>query len=67
MGEKIQEIIWPEKGIQILGIYFSFDVDEAQKGNFDSRYAEMKNTLSKWKRRGLTLIGKIPILKTYII
>ena len=67
IGEKFQEIIWPEKGIKILGIYFSYDEDEAQRRNFDSRYAEMNNTLSKWKKRGLTLIGKIKILKTYVM
>ena len=50
-----------------MGIYFSYDEDEAQRRNFDSRYAEMNNTLSKWKKRGLTLIGKIQNLKTYVM
>ena len=47
IGEKFQEIIWPEKGFKMLGIYFSYHEDKAQRRNFDSRYAEMNNTLSK--------------------
>ena len=67
LGEKERGVTWPEKGIKDLGIYFSYDLEEVKIKNFDARLIEMKNTLAKWKNRGLTLIGKIQILKTFIM
>ena len=67
LGQKERGVTWPEKGIKVLGIYFSYDLEEVKRNNFDARLIEMKNTLAKWKNRGLTLIGKIQILKTCIM
>ena len=67
LGEKDSAILWPEKGIKVLGIFFSYDVEEAKKRNFESRINEMRMVLDKWKNRGLTLIGKTQILKTFIM
>ena len=67
LGEKERGVTCPEKGIKVLGIYFSYDLEEVKRKNFDLRLIKMKNTLAKWKNRGLTLIGKIQILKTFIM
>ena len=66
-GEKDSAYTWPEKGIPVLGIYFSNDFEEARKINFETRIKEMRNILAKCKNRGLTLIGKTQILKTFIM
>ena len=67
LGEKERGITWPEKGIKVLGIHFSYDLEEIKRKNFDVRLIEMRNTLANWKNRGLTLIGKIQILKTFVM
>ena len=67
MGEQIAGITWPETGIKVLGIFFSHDEAEMSRQNFDKRIIEMKSILSKWKKRGLSLIGKTQILKTFIM
>ena len=53
------------KSIKILGTVFDYHKPSQDKANFDS--ISIKKTLSMWKWRGLTLIGKIQIVKTFII
>ena len=58
------DIAWPSEPIYALGIYFSYDEDEAFKKNFEQKLLSMKNLLSLWKLRNLTLYGRITILKS---
>jgi len=52
----------------ILGTVFDYHKPSRDKANFDSIFKSIKKkTLSMWKWRGLTLIGKIQIVKTFII
>ena len=37
------------------------------KANFDSIFKSVQNTVNMWKCRGLTLLGKIQIVKTFVI
>ena len=55
---------WPNDSIQALGIYFSYDQALSDKLNFEHKLNELQNTLNSWKRRKLTLLGKINIIKT---
>jgi len=55
------------KSIKILGTVFDYHKPSRDKANFDSIFKSIKKTLSMWKWRGLTLIGKIQIVKTFII
>ena len=66
-GDKISEIRWTDNGIRILGIYFSYDEKETRRMNFDKRLDDIKCTFLRWKNRGLTLIGKIQLLKTFAV
>ena len=50
-----------------MGIYFKYDLEEVKRKKFDARHIEMKNTIAKLRNKGLTLIGKIKILKTFIM
>ena len=65
--EKPQMIKWSDNGLRILGIWFSYDKKEAIRRNFEDRLGEIKRIFSMWKNRNLTLIGKIQILKTFIM
>ena len=50
--------------IKALGIYFSTNRQESQRLNWNKLLEDIQNLLNSWKRRKLTLLGKITILKT---
>jgi len=56
-----------QTSIQILGIVFYYNTSLRMKGNFDSIFKSIKDTLSMWKWRGLTLLGRIQIIKSFVI
>ena len=53
--------------IKILGVYFNYNTPARLKANCVSIFKSIQGTLNSWKGRGLTLIGKIQILKSFII
>ena len=53
--------------IKILGIYFNYHTATRKKLNFDSIFKSIQKTLSMWRWRGLTLLGRIQIVKTFAI
>ena len=55
---------WPQEPIQALGIFFSYNSDAANNLNFGEKIIKLENTLKNWKRRKLTLHGRIEIVKT---
>ena len=55
---------WPKDSIQALGIYISYNQDVSDRLNFESKLKDLQNILNSWKRRKLTLLGKINIIKT---
>jgi len=56
-----------KKAIKILGIFFTYDYSLLKKLNVHSMILKIKDLLNVWKMRGLTLFGKIQIIKTFII
>ena len=55
---------WPLDPINALGVHFSYETEKAIKLNFTDKIRTLEQTLQSWKRRNLTLIGKINIVKT---
>ena len=55
---------WPKEPICALGIYFSYNAEHANKLNFEEKMNKLEKTLNGWKRRKLTLPGRINIVKT---
>ena len=53
--------------IKILGIVFDYHIPSRTKANFDFIFKSIQEMLNMWKWRGLTLIGKIEIIKSPII
>ena len=53
--------------IKILGIVFDYRIPSRTKANFDFIFKSIQEMLNIWKWRGLTLIGKIKIVKSLII
>ena len=52
--------------IEILRIVFYYNTSLRMKGNFDS-IKSIKDTLNVWKWRGLTLLGRIRMIKSFVI
>ena len=56
---------WPRDPIKALGIFFSYDLNKTNELNFVEKIKNLEKTLNSWKRRNLTLYGKINIGKTF--
>ena len=53
--------------VKILGVYFTYDRRLRRKLNFDEITKTIKDKLRIWKWRDLTIIGRIQLVKTFII
>ena len=56
-------------GVKNLGIYFSCHKGEAAVQDFEERLNQIqkKKTINLWSMRGLSLFGKVTIIKTFLI
>ena len=55
---------WPQEPVYDLGIHFTYDLKQAITLNFGEKLCSLEKTLNNWKKRNLTLIGQISIIKT---
>jgi len=62
--QNIKWINFYEKGIKILGIFFSYNKILHYNNNFKRILTEFKTTLSLWRTRTLTLYGKIQVVRS---
>ena len=53
--------------IKILGVYFTYNDSQRKKLNFDEILRSIKEKLQMWKWRDLTILGRIQIVKTFVI
>ena len=56
-----------KRAVKILGVHFTYDVALRQKLNFDEIMHSIKEKLKLWKWKNLTVIGRIQIVKTFVI
>ena len=52
---------------KLLGIFFSVELDECIKINFSQKMIELKELIKRWNKRYLTPLGKITIVKTFLL
>ena len=60
-------IIWKDKPIETLGIVITGTEEDHYKNNFEPCIKKMKTQLNNWKKRFLSLKGKIQIINTLAI
>ena len=53
--------------IKILGVYFTYNDSQRKKLNFDEILRSIKEKLQMWKWRDLTILGRIQIVKTFVV
>ena len=56
-------ISWPVKAIKALGIYFGSNKNELKQLNWETKIDNIKTMLNTWKKRYLSIFGRITILK----
>ena len=54
-------------GVKTLGIYFSCNREEVFKENFNGTINSVQKTINLWRLRGLSLHGKVTIIKSFLI
>ena len=57
--------IIPKDNIKINGLIIGYDVDKCRDLNIRKMYNVIETQLRQWSSRGLSLIGKIQIYKTF--
>ena len=55
------------KSVKILGVHFSYAFQARHKLNVDELISSIQHKLRIWKWRDLTIIGRIQIVKTFVI
>jgi len=58
---------WSSDCIDYLGLHISHNMTDMLEVNFKNKLSDIRNTLQIWKRRNLTLIGKITLIKTFAL
>ena len=53
-------------GVKNLGVYFSCQKEEVTVHNFEERLNQIQKTINIWSMRGLSLFGKVTIMKTFL-
>ena len=56
-----------KKSVKILGVHFTSDFRAKQKLNADELIISIQQKLRTWRWRDLTIIGRIQIVKTFIV
>ena len=58
---------WPNHKVKALGVWLSVDPETTATLNYDEKLEKVRNTLSCWKYRRLTPIGKITVQKSLVV
>jgi hypothetical protein len=62
-----KEISFTSDAVRCLGIYLGHDKTECYRKNWLDKLKFFEQTLERWRRRKLTLFGKIVMLKTFAL
>ena len=51
--------------VKILGVHFTYNHSLFQKMNFETIEKSLRDSLKGWSWRGLTLLGRIQVIKSF--
>ena len=60
-------IKWPNEPIKALGVFFTYDKTLLYEKNFREKLASIKKLINIWSSRGLSLYGKVVIIKSLLL
>ena len=61
------KLSWGKTDFKLLGISFHIDLDKMQQINFKEKVQKIRSLIKLWKRRYLTPLGKITVIKTLLL
>lgn len=61
------KLAWGAKTFKVLGILFNVDLEQMIKENYTKKIQHLENMVKIWGKRSLTPIGKITVIKTFMI
>ena len=67
MYDTCENFLWGATEFDLLGIHFSVDLENITTLNFTPILNKCEKILYQWKRRRLTPLGKITVVKTFIL
>ena len=53
--------------VKFLGIHITYDVKLLVEKNFKQRLEKIRNTINLWEVRGLSIHGKVTIIKAFLL
>lgn len=65
--DKVGGVNFSEKPVKALGIYFGHNKEECDKLNWEKRINKVESLITSWKKRNLTILGKILIIRSLIL
>ena len=67
--EKLMDkgLLWGCTNFDLLGINFSNNLTDMIDSNYKKKICEIKNLINIWEKRYLTPIGKVTVIKTFIL
>ena len=60
-------IKWPDEPIKALGAFFTYDPNQLHEKNFREKLDSVKKLINIWSSRGLSLYGKVTIIKSLLL
>ena len=67
VNKDIEEIPWSDSDVKILGVTFGKNKDKITEKNWTPKITKIENLIKIWKTRNLTLLGKITIIKSFLV
>ena len=61
-----RNIKWSPKSVKVLGIHITYNKKDLLKKNYKQIVTKLENIIHIWKRRNLTLYGKVQIIKAHL-
>jgi hypothetical protein len=65
--EKVENINWVTDYVKCLGIYFGHNKAECKKLNIEKQALKSEKIMNSWKKRNITIVGRIMLVKSLII
>ena len=62
-----RNFVWDPGTFKVLGVTFSTKTEDICKLNYEGKINEIKRDIAKWKKRHLTPLGKITLIKTLFL
>ena len=61
------KLSWGKTEFKLLGITFHIDLDKIQRINYTEKIHKIKSIITLWKRRNLTPLGKVTVIKSLLL